>query len=99
MFGPRFYSALDLKAAIEEATGHQVELQTADRDELPGYFAGLGIPAQHAQELVDMLLAGLPGGTIVQDFNYGENTVTGQVELVDGVRDFLKKRTGASWAQ
>lgn len=89
LFGPRHYSAIDLKDAVEKATGRAVELKLVERDQLAAYF-GQQLPEAYVQEFVDMTLAGLPGGIMVGDFAYDEGTVRGRVELVDTLRELYQ---------
>ncbi|KAK4237798.1 hypothetical protein C8A03DRAFT_15684 [Achaetomium macrosporum] len=95
LFGPRHYSALDLKEAVEQVTGRKVELKPVERDQLAG-FAGLQIPEPHVQEVVDMIIGVLPGGISEAegDFDDDENTVRGETELVDSLRELAAKATG-----
>ncbi|KAJ4162302.1 hypothetical protein NW754_013736 [Fusarium falciforme] len=90
LFGPRSYSALDLKKAVEEVTGKTVELKLIERDQLSEFFAKQ-LPEPYVQELVDMTTAGLPGGVINKDFVYDDDTVKGRVELVDTLRELYTK--------
>ncbi|KAK3303716.1 uncharacterized protein B0T15DRAFT_504885 [Chaetomium strumarium] len=94
LFGPRHYSALDVKEAVEQAMGGKpVELKSVERDQLAGFF-GQQIPQAHVQEFVDMVTAVLPDGVIEGDFEYDENTVRGGVELGDALRELAAKGTG-----
>ncbi|KAI1498825.1 hypothetical protein F5X99DRAFT_307595 [Biscogniauxia marginata] len=86
--GPRHYSPLDVKNAIEQVTGKEGELVTIEKDQLAGYFA-LHVPKVYVQEFVDMVISWLPGGIMVGDFVNGEHTVTGKTELVDAFRDMI----------
>lgn len=90
VFGPRNYSSRDIKDAVEKATGKTVELQLVERDQLGEYMAQI-IPEPYVQAFVDMTTAGLPGGVIVPDFEYDEDTVRGRVELVDTFRELHAK--------
>lgn len=92
LFGPRHYSALDVKEAAEQVTGRKVELKPVERDQLAGFF-GQQIPQTHVQEFVDMVIAVLPGGIIEDDFEDDESTVRGDIELVDTLRDLSAKST------
>ena len=93
LFGPRLYSALDLKDAVEQATGKTVKLELVERDQLAGFF-GQQVPEAHVQEFVDMVTAVLPGGIIEGDFGYDEDTVRGEMELVDTLRELYAKKAG-----
>ncbi|KAI5868198.1 hypothetical protein GGS23DRAFT_17217 [Durotheca rogersii] len=90
LFGPRHYGSLDLRSAVEEITGKEVQLKIVERGELPSFFAKL-LPPTYVQELVDMTTAVLPGGTMAGDFEYDEGTVRGRVELVDSLRKLYTK--------
>ncbi|VUC31427.1 unnamed protein product [Clonostachys rosea] len=91
LFGPRHYSSLDVKEALEQVTGNKGELVTIDKDKLATYYAN-HVPPAYAQEFADMVIATLPGGTMAGDFEYGENTVRGKIELVDGLRELYAKQ-------
>lgn len=82
LFGPRHYSSIDLKNAVQKAVGKEVDLQLVERDQLAVFF-GQQVPEPHVEEFVAMATAVLPGGIIEGDFEYEESTVTGEVELVD----------------
>ncbi|KAH6854694.1 hypothetical protein B0I37DRAFT_37670 [Chaetomium sp. MPI-CAGE-AT-0009] len=90
LFGPRHYSALDIKEGLEQATGREVELKAVERDQLAGFF-GQQIPQAHVQEFVGMVTACLPGGIIEGDYEYDESTVRGDTELVDTLRELAAK--------
>ncbi|KAK3298227.1 uncharacterized protein B0H64DRAFT_438715 [Chaetomium fimeti] len=90
LFGPRNYSALDVKEAVEQATGRKVELKAVERDQLEGFF-GQQIPQAHLSEFLGMVAATLPGGIIVDDFEDDESTMRGNTELVDGLRELAAK--------
>ncbi|CAH0045099.1 unnamed protein product [Clonostachys solani] len=92
LFGPRHYSSLDVKEALEQVTGNKGELITIEKDRLATYFAA-HVPPAYAQEFADMVIATLLGGTMAGDFEYGENTVRGKTELVDGLRELYAKQT------
>lgn len=91
LFGPRHYSTLDLKEAIEEVTGKQGKLITIEKDGLQDLFAKEGIPQQYVQEYVDMILSMLAGGTMDGDLAYLEDTAVGGLELVDVLRDMASR--------
>ncbi|CAM1503155.1 Fc.00g079310.m01.CDS01 [Cosmosporella sp. VM-42] len=76
--------------AVGEVTGKEVELKPVKRDELAGFFAKQ-VPEGYVQELVDMTTALLPGGIMVGDFEYDENTIKGRVQLVDTLRQLYTK--------
>ncbi|KAK4104581.1 NAD(P)-binding protein [Parathielavia hyrcaniae] len=83
--GPRSYSSRDLKDAVEQVTGKAVELQLVERDQLAGYVRQ-ETPEPHVGEIVEFLEACLPGGVIDGEAELGENTVVGEIELVDALR-------------
>ncbi|KAI0381453.1 hypothetical protein F5Y04DRAFT_271024 [Hypomontagnella monticulosa] len=88
LFGPRLYSPIDVKNAVEAVTGKKCQLITIEREGLADYFAQ-HVPQSHVQEFVDMIVALLPGGIAAGDFGYGEDTIRGTAELVDAVRCML----------
>ncbi|KAJ5815345.1 hypothetical protein N7474_007122 [Penicillium riverlandense] len=90
LFGPRFYSSIDLKNAVEEVTGKDVELRAIEKDHLAGHFAKQ-IPEEYLQDYVDLATAILPGGIIAGDLIYDNATFKGQVELVDTLRQLYTK--------
>lgn len=92
LFGPRHYSSLDVKEALEQVTGNKGELITIEKDKLATYFAN-HVPPAYAEEFAGMVLATLPGGTMAGDFEDGENTFRGKTELVDGLRELYAKQT------
>ncbi|KAL2129779.1 hypothetical protein VTI74DRAFT_7313 [Chaetomium olivicolor] len=80
LFGPRHYSSIDLKNAVEQAAGKKVELKLVEKDQLGAFFAQQ-IPEAHVAEIVDLATSALPGGMLTGDFEYDESTVRGEVEL------------------
>ncbi|KAI1488077.1 hypothetical protein F5X96DRAFT_680750 [Biscogniauxia mediterranea] len=88
VFGPRLYSSLDVKRSIEEVTGKDGTLVTIEKDKLVEYFAH-HVPEVYAQEFADMVTAMLPGGIMAGDFEPGENSVRGKLELGDVLRHML----------
>ncbi|KAF5025012.1 hypothetical protein F66182_2963 [Fusarium sp. NRRL 66182] len=89
LFGPRSYSSIDLKEAVEEVIGKQVELKLVERDQLPEYWSKI-VPEAYVQGFVGMTAAGLPGGVIEKDWVYDEKTVQGKQELVDSLRSLYR---------
>lgn len=85
LFGPRLYSSLDIKHAVEEVTGKQATMKVIKKENLVSWFEGQ-VPKFYAQEFADMVISILPGGTLEEDFVYGENTVRGKVDIVDALR-------------
>ncbi|KAI0600126.1 hypothetical protein F4775DRAFT_92096 [Biscogniauxia sp. FL1348] len=88
IFGPQHYSSLDVKRSIEEVTGKDGTLITIEKDKLAEYFAH-HIPEVYAQEFADMVTAMLPGGIMAGDFEPGENSVRGKLELGDILRHMI----------
>lgn len=74
---------------MEDVTGKEVEMKLVERDQLAGFFAEQ-VPEAHVQDFVDMTTAVLPGGIMSGDFEYGEDTVRGKVELVDAFRQLYE---------
>ncbi|RYP75192.1 hypothetical protein DL771_002517 [Monosporascus sp. 5C6A] len=92
MTGPRNYSSLDVKAAVEEVTGKKIDLVTVAKDDLIAFFSNQ-VPAPMAAELAEMTVATLPGGLIAKgfhDYDDDGNTYKGRVELVDALRRLYK---------
>ncbi|KAK7409234.1 hypothetical protein QQX98_008610 [Neonectria punicea] len=85
LYGPRHYSATDVKLAVEEVTGKQVEIVAIDKAHLAGFFAEQ-VPAAYVQDFVEMTASALPGGTMAGDFGDHEYTVKGNVQLVEALR-------------
>ncbi|CAG9982002.1 unnamed protein product [Clonostachys byssicola] len=85
LYGPRHYSSLDVKSALEEITGKVVEAIVIPPDQLSSFFAEHAPPSV-TQELVDMTTAALPGGIMVGTFEDEEGTVKGPTELVETLR-------------
>ncbi|KAM5344244.1 hypothetical protein ACJ41O_012781 [Fusarium nematophilum] len=89
LYGPRLYSSVDVKEAVEEVTGKKVELVLIERDHLAEFF-GQQVPRAHVQQMVDMTTAALPGGIMAGDFVENEDTVRGRDELVETLRRLYK---------
>lgn len=85
LYGPRHYSSLDVKSALEEITGKAVEAIVIPPDQLSSFFAKQAPPSV-TQELVDMTTAALPGGIMVGTFEEEEGVVRGPTELVETLR-------------
>jgi hypothetical protein len=90
MLGPRTYSAADIKTAVEEVTGRQVQLELVEKDQLPAYWGQI-VPEHLVEDFVGMTLSSLPGGVGEQDMIYGGDAVVGSIELVDGLRGVSKQ--------
>lgn len=89
LFGPQHYSSLDVKAAVEEITGKEVQLVAIEKDDLAGFFAQQ-VPEAYVQDFVDMTASALPGGVMAGDFEYTDKTVKGKFELVGALREVYK---------
>ena len=93
LHGPRSYSALDVRSALEEVTGKKVRINAIEPGQLPDFF-GQHIPTQYAKELAEMTTACLPGGLIAKEMEKEEGLVRGSVELVDVLRKAAKSEVG-----
>ncbi|RJE25245.1 hypothetical protein PHISCL_02395 [Aspergillus sclerotialis] len=82
VFGPRMYSALDIKYAVDTVIGKEVELKGIEKGQLAAYFANQ-IPERYLQKYVDLATAFLPGGIGAGDLVYDKFTYKGQREIVD----------------
>ncbi|KAF7562638.1 hypothetical protein G7046_g1474 [Stylonectria norvegica] len=85
LFGPRHYSANDVKAAVEEITKKKAELMAIEQSQLADFY-GQQIPSAHVQDMVEMTVAALPGGIMAGEFEREVNVVKGKTELVDALR-------------
>ncbi|RYP90307.1 hypothetical protein DL770_003603 [Monosporascus sp. CRB-9-2] len=85
--GPRNYSSLDVKAAVEEVTGKKIDIVTVAKEDLVAFYSKQ-VPALNAAELAEMTVASLPGGLLEKDFLQDDdgNTYRGRIELVDALR-------------
>ncbi|KAF4461430.1 NAD(P)H azoreductase [Fusarium albosuccineum] len=90
LFGPQLYSSRDLKNAVEEVTGKEVELKLVEKDELPKFWSHM-LPEAYVQDFVGMTSAILPDGIISKDFVYDDNTIAGKVKFVDALRQMYTK--------
>ncbi|KAF6811554.1 NmrA family protein [Colletotrichum sojae] len=90
LFGPRHYSPLDVKEAIEAATGKKAELRVVPVDGLAEYWAK-SYPAVHVPDFVTFIRALLPGGVIAQDYADGPDSVWTRTELVDDLREMARR--------
>jgi hypothetical protein len=86
LFGPRDYSALDVKQAVEEVMGKEVEVVLIEKGNLAEFFAQQA-PPHSVPDLVEMVTAALPGGIMAGDFKDTENTVRGKIELAEALRN------------
>lgn len=85
IFGPRLHSSLDVKKALEEVTGKEGTLITIPPEGLAEFFAK-ELPAPYVQDFVELITAQLPGGISEGEYEYRDDTVRGEVELLDGLR-------------
>lgn len=90
LFGPRNYSAEDVKAAVEEVTGKKVEIAGIPRDQLAAFYRQ-SVPEDHVAGLVEMTTAALPDGIMAGDFVGNEFTVRGGEELVSTLRRLYRE--------
>jgi hypothetical protein len=84
--GPRDYSSLDIKHAIEEVTGKEGSLVTIPKGELSQFFSKV-VPEKYVSGYVEMINAILPGGIIHEQPGFGDNVVRGNLELADALRN------------
>ena len=85
LFGPRNYSAEDVKAAVEEVTGKKIEIAAIPKDQLAAFYAQ-SVPEDHVAGLVEMTTAALPDGIMAGDFAGNEFTVRAEEDLVSTLR-------------
>ncbi|KAF6832716.1 NmrA family protein [Colletotrichum musicola] len=90
LFGPRHYSALDVKEAIEAVTGKKGELRVVPEGKFAEYW-GKSIPAAHVPDFVVFIKSMLPGGVIAQDYGEGPDAVRMKTELVDELREIATR--------
>ena len=83
MMGPRDYSSLDIKEAVEKLSGEQVSLTTVAREGLAEYWTEEGVPKEHVPEFVEFVAAMHPGGVLAGHSSLGTHIVRGKLELVD----------------
>lgn len=85
IFGPRLYSALEVKNVIEEITGKEGSLVPIERNDLSKWFA-TQVGKIYADEYVAMVTSMLPGGLITDEYSYDEDTIRGTTEMIDALR-------------
>ncbi|KAF9873073.1 cytochrome P450 [Colletotrichum karsti] len=95
LFGPRHYSPLDVKEALEQVTGKKGELVVIPKDGLAGYWSEQ-IPEAYVPEFVQFITAVLPGGVIAQDYGDGEGVVRSHQS--ENITMFLAEPTILLWA-
>ncbi|TDZ24014.1 hypothetical protein Cob_v003335 [Colletotrichum orbiculare MAFF 240422] len=88
LFGPRHYSPLDVKKAIETVTGKPGELKVIPRAQLAEWWAKI-VPEAYVPEYVEFMLAQLPGGIMVEDYDETGDFIRFETELVDDLRAAL----------
>lgn len=88
LFGPRLYSPLDVKKAIESVTKKEGEMVVIAPEDLPAWWAKL-VPEPYVDEFVELITAQLPGGLLAGTFAYGNDTVRCERELVDDLREMV----------
>ena len=95
IFGPRFYTPIDVKNAIEEATGGKKgTLEVVHPEALHEFWVSEGIPPEYAPEFVELSTSQLAGGIIAEngEYEYREHdTVRGETELVDVLREIVSQ--------
>jgi hypothetical protein len=89
LYGPRNYSTLDVKSAIEQITVRPIEAVIITKGQLAEFYSQTVHPNM-IDDVVEMTEAALPGGIMAGDFEGDENTVRGDVELVDALRKIYK---------
>ena len=93
IFGPRLYSSLDVKTALEEVVGKGGKLVTIPPEGLAGYFEK-ELPEMYVPDFVEFMTAQLPGGIAESEYEYREDTYRGEVELLDGLRGIATELAG-----
>ncbi|KAK4184419.1 hypothetical protein QBC35DRAFT_57903 [Podospora australis] len=89
LFGPRLYSALDVKQALETITGKKAELRIIGKEGLREYWAER-LPEVYVDDFVEFLSAQHPGGILTREHGYKEGvTVRCETELVDELRELF----------
>ena len=87
LHGPRSYSAIDVKAALEAVTGKNIKAVGIEPEKLREYY-GRKVPEQYAQELVEMTISMNAGGLVAKEMEKEDGIVRGSTELVDVLRKF-----------
>ena len=86
LLGPRLYSSLDIKQAVEEITGKKADMKVVEKEDLPRWFENF-VPKSYAQESAELVISMLPGGILAEeDVMYTDDTVRGKLEMVDALR-------------
>ncbi|PHH92021.1 hypothetical protein CDD83_9306 [Cordyceps sp. RAO-2017] len=91
LHGPRWYSPLDVQAALSAALGRQVAVKPVEPHELHAFFAKV-FPPKVVGEWVEMAVSFLPGGIMPPDKmgDDGVDVVRGPTELQSSVRQWLE---------
>jgi hypothetical protein len=92
LHGPRSYSTLDVKAALEQVTGKSSKIISIEPDKLASFY-GEKVADQYAKELAEMTRAGLPGGIFVAEMAKEDGVVRGEIELVESLRKIASGET------
>lgn len=88
LHGPRSYSAMDVKEAVETLMGQEVALDTIDPSQLSDFFRQKVAP-QYASELAEMIIAMLPGGVLAEDMAVTQGVVRGTTSLREGLKKYV----------
>lgn len=91
--GPRDYSSLDIKEAVERLSGKKVSLTTVAKEGLAAYWTKEGVPKEHVPEFVDFVAAMHPGGVLAGHSSLGKHIVRGKLELVDVLGGMSLRKT------
>ncbi|KAI8307681.1 hypothetical protein K4K61_003257 [Colletotrichum sp. SAR11_59] len=90
LFGPRHYSPLDVKEALEVVTGRKGEMILVPEAGLAEYW-GKQIPEVYLPEFVEFIKAQLPGGVMAQDYEDGKDTVRCHTGLEEQLRQMFEQ--------
>ncbi|KAK2606013.1 hypothetical protein QQS21_003530 [Conoideocrella luteorostrata] len=86
LYGPRWYTPLDVQVALSDALGKQVAVKPVAKSELRGFYEHV-FPADIAGEYIEMATSFLEGGVMkpgeVED---GTEVMCGKVELGDAMK-------------
>ncbi|RBQ92198.1 hypothetical protein VDGD_09582 [Verticillium dahliae] len=84
LFGPRHYSTLDVRQALEKASGKSISIVPVEPEKLAEHFAK-HMPTSQVQTYVNMITATLAGGVMAGDYKGDGRTERGVVELTDSL--------------
>ena len=87
--GPRAYTPLDVRKALEEVTKKQVELRLVEKDELTSFFGGI-FPPHVAPLMAEMTCSMLPESGILNDPENTTPSHRGNDTLTDVFRRMLQ---------